>query len=128
MPDLHKVAPLMMCKIARFQSCGNKVDDGFALARTMKLIPFFAGGYQEDGHRHITGPVGNGEFYQAGLREAGLKLDIAANAKLVLSAAAEGSAVMHGSISAPALRLNAGFGASGEESVRLGAGLRVSKS
>ena len=109
---------------AFFNHVEIRLGDGFALARSMELIPFFAGGYQ-NWYRNVTGSAGYGEFYQAGLLGAGLKLDVAASSSLVLSAAAEGLAVVHGSISAPALGLNAGFGTSGEESVRLGADWRL---
>jgi hypothetical protein len=109
---------------AFFNHVEIRVGDGFALARNVELIPFLAGGYQ-NWYRNITGPGGYGEFYQAGLLGAGLKLDVAATSSLVLSVAAEGLAVMRGSIAAPALGLNAGFGTSGEESVRLGADWRL---
>jgi hypothetical protein len=92
----------------------------------MELIPFFAGGYQ-DWYPNITGPAGYRELYQAELLGAGLKLDVAANSRLVLSAEAEGLAVTHDSISAPALELNAPFGITGEESVRLGADWRFGR-
>ncbi len=104
-----------------------RLGNGFAVTQATELIPFLAGGYQ-NWYRNITGPIGYGEFYQAELFGGGLKLDVAASSSLVVSAAAEGLAVVRGSISAPALGLDSSFGTSGEESVRLGADWRLDQS
>ena len=109
---------------AFFNHVEVRLGRGFALMPGMELIPFLAGGYQ-NWYRNMTGPAGYGEFYQAGLAGAGLKLDLAATDDLVLSASAEGAAVIGGSVSAPALDFSGGFGASGEEAVRLGADWRL---
>ncbi len=100
---------------------------GFGRPITMaaELIPFAAGGYQS-WNRNIQGNAGYGEFYQAGLMGGGLKLDLAASPLLVVSAVAEGFAVIGGSVSAPSQNFTAGFGASAEERVSLDADYRLS--
>ncbi|HQT75071.1 MAG TPA: hypothetical protein PLX84_14140, partial [Acidiphilium sp.] len=86
--------------------------------------PFVALGYQS-WSRNIGGSGGYGSFYHTVLAGVGAKLDYAASGRLVLSAAAEGVAVLGGGVSTPALGLSGGFGASGEEDVRLGADWRL---
>jgi hypothetical protein len=111
---------------AFFNHVEVRLGRGFALTPDTELIPFFAGGYQ-NWFRNIAGSAGYGEFYQAGLAGIGLKLDVAATNDLVLSASAEGLAVMGGSVSAPALDFKGGFGTSGQESIRLGANWRLDR-
>ncbi len=97
---------------------------GTPLGGRQELIPYIAGGYQ-NWYRNVGGPGGYGEFYQAGLLGGGLKMDIAPSPLLVLTASAEGLAVIGGRVSASAFDFSGGFGASGEERVNLDADYRI---
>jgi hypothetical protein len=97
---------------------------GRPIAGNAELIPYVAGGYQ-NWYRNIGGSAGYGEYYQAGMMGGGLKLDVAATPLLVVSAAAEGFAVIGGMVSAPSQDFSAGFGASAEERVSLDADYRI---
>lgn len=94
------------------------------LMDTMAVLPFVAAGYQT-WSRDIGGAGGYGSFYRAALAGFGARLDYAATDRLVLSATAEGLAVLGGDVSAPGLGFTASLGTSGEESVRLGADWRL---
>ncbi len=98
---------------------GRPLNDG------REIIPYVAGGYQ-NWYRNIGGPNGYGEYYSAGLIGGGIKFDIAASRALVLSASAEGLAVVSGSASVPYQNFNGAFGASMEERVSLDADYRLS--
>lgn len=86
--------------------------------RTM-LIPFIAGGYEG-----WSGPA-NADVYHAALAGGGIKLDLAVSDGLVVSASAEGLAVLGGLATPDAAGNATGFGVSGEAAVRLGANLRL---
>ncbi len=100
---------------------------GRPVAAAEEMIPFVAGGYQ-NWHHTIGGAGGAGELYQAGLIGAGLKLDVAASSMLVVTASAEGLAVIGGSVSAPSENFNGNFGTSAEERVSLDADYRLDQS
>jgi hypothetical protein len=100
---------------------------GRAIAENAEIIPFIAGGYQ-NWYRNVAGPAGFNEFYQAGVLGAGLKIDVAATPLLVVSAAAEGLAVIGGSVVAPSQSFEGDFGTSAEERVSLDADYRLSDS
>ncbi len=89
-----------------------------------ELIPYLAGGYQ-NWYRNIGGPSGVGAYYQAGLVGGGLRFDITASPILVLSASAEGLAVIGGNVSAPSENFTGDFGTSAEERVGLDADYRL---
>jgi hypothetical protein len=89
-----------------------------------EVIPYAAGGYQ-NWYRNVGGGAGYGEYYQTGLMGAGLRLDVAASPLLVVSAQAEGFAVMGGSISVPSQNFAGDFGTSAEERVSLDADYRL---
>ncbi len=97
---------------------GRPLSDG------REIIPYVAGGYQ-NWYRNVDGPNGIGEYYQAGLLGGGLKLDVPVNPLLVLSASAEGLAVVGGTIAAPSEAFHGDFGTSAEERVRLDADYRL---
>jgi hypothetical protein len=97
---------------------------GRPLAGGRELIPYVAAGYQ-NWYRNIGGSNPAGEYYQAGLVGSGLKLDVAVNPVLVLSAFAEGFAVLGGTITAPSQEFRGSFGASAEERVGLDADYRL---
>ncbi|HQT63900.1 MAG: hypothetical protein B7Z75_04035 [Acidocella sp. 20-57-95] len=97
---------------------------GRPLSGGREIIPYVAGGYQ-NWYRNIGGPSGYGAYYSAGLIGGGLRLDIAANRALVLSASAEGMAVVNGSVSVPYQNFNGAFGASMEERISLDADYRL---
>ena len=97
---------------------------GRPLAGGRELIPYVAAGYQ-NWYRNVRGPDAAGEYYQAGLIGSGLKLDMAVNPLLVLSAFAEGFAVIGGTIDAPSQEFRGDFGTSAEERVGLDADYRL---
>jgi hypothetical protein len=100
---------------------------GHPIGGSGELIPYVAGGYQ-NWYRNVGGPDGVGEFYQAGLIGGGLRFDVAPNPLLVLSASAEGFAVIGGTISAPSTDFSGDFGTSAEERVGLDADYRLDHS
>jgi hypothetical protein len=89
-----------------------------------ELIPYIAGGYQ-NWYRNIGGSNGTSEYYQAGLIGGGLRFDITENPMFVLSASAEGLAVIGGSVAAPSQNFRGDFGTSAEERVGLDADYRL---
>ena len=91
---------------------------GEAFTGAAEIIPYSAGGYQ-------TWTRGQDEAYQAGLLGGGIKLDVAATPLLVVSADAEGFAVIAGKLSVPAQNYTGGFGPSAEERISLGADYRI---
>jgi hypothetical protein len=100
---------------------------GSPLSSNAEIIPYAAGGYQ-NWYRNVGGPAGYGEFYQTGMLGGGLKVDVAATPFLVVSAAAEGFAVIGGTISAPSQSFSGSFGTSAEERVSLDADYRLNNS
>lgn len=97
---------------------------GAPLNNGMEIIPYLAGGYQ-NWYRNIGGAAGYSEFYQSGLIGGGIKLDVATGRAWVLSASAEGLAVIGGSISVPSQNFSGDFGNSAEERVSLDADYRL---
>jgi hypothetical protein len=89
-----------------------------------EFIPYLAGGYQ-NWNRAIGDNAGAGEYYQAGLLGGGMRFDVAASPIFVMSASAEGLAVIGGSVSAPSQDFTGDFGTSAEERVRLDADYRL---
>lgn len=105
---------------------------GLPLAQSWMLTPYLAGGYQ-NWDRNLQGPHGYTEKYSAGLVGAGLMLQYAPTRRLVLSANAQGFAVIGGGMtpSGSLLQDNLGtasFGTSGEERVSLDADYRLNGS
>jgi hypothetical protein len=98
---------------------------GAPLRNGMEVIPYIAGGYQ-NWYRNIGGTGGYSEFYQSGLAGGGIKLDFATSPVLVLSASAEGLAVIGGGRSGPSQNFSGDFGNSAEERVSLDADYRLS--
>lgn len=88
------------------------------------VIPFLAGGYEA-----WSGPVaafgGAGAVYRAALAGGGIKVDLAVSHGLVISASAEGLAVLGGRLTTDSPRLADTLPVGGEASVRLGADLRL---
>jgi hypothetical protein len=103
-----------------------RLGAGTPISGGQELIPYIAGGYQ-NWHRHEGGPGDIGDYYQAELAGGGLRLDVTASPALVLSAAAEGFAVIGGLVSAPSENFDARFGTTAEERVSLGADYRLSR-
>jgi hypothetical protein len=97
---------------------------GAALNNGMEIIPYLAGGYQ-NWYRNVGGAGGYGEFYQSGLLGGGIKLDLTTSPALVLSASAEGLAVIGGGISVPSQNFSGDFGNTAEERVSLDADYRL---
>ena len=110
---------------ARFNSIEVRLGRALALSTAVDVIPFVTAGYQ-NWYRDVGGAGGYGEFYRAAIAGVGARFDVAVSDRLVISATAEGLAVVGGRASAPALGFAAGFGTSGEEAVHLGADWRLS--
>lgn len=89
-----------------------------------EIIPYIAGGYQ-NWYRNIGGPHGYGEYYQAGLLGGGLRMDLTAGPALVVSASAEGFAVIGGSVNVPSENFTGQFGSSAQERISLNADYRL---
>ncbi len=101
-----------------------RLGAGAPLSGGREIIPYIAGGYQ-NWSRNIGGPAGYGEFYQAELIGGGLRLDFTGGPALIVSAAAEGFAVVGASVSVPSQNFDGRFGASAEERVSLDADYRL---
>ncbi len=98
---------------------------GAPLAGGPELIPYVAGGYQ-NWYRKLRGSSATGEFYQAGLLGGGVRLDLTRSPALVVTAAAEGFAVIGGTMAVPSRDFSGNFGTSAEERVSLDADYRLS--
>ncbi len=109
---------------ARFNTVEIRLGQALPISSAIDIIPFIAAGYQ-NWYRNIGGAGGYGEFYRAAIAGVGARLDVAVTDRLVISATAEGLAVIAGRASAPALGFAGGFGTSGEEAVHLGADWRL---
>lgn len=118
------LAPYTATDHARFNSLEVRLGRGVALSPRVDIIPFVAAGYQ-NWYRDIGGAGGYGEFYRAAVAGLGARVDVAVTDRLVVSATAEGLAVIGGRASAPALGFAGDFGTSGEEAVHLGADWRL---
>ncbi|MGC8526958.1 hypothetical protein [Acidiphilium sp.] len=118
------LVPYDQSEAARFNHVEVQLGVAVPLSHAVSVLPFIATGYQS-WSRNIGGSGGYGSFYHAALAGFGAKLDYAATGRLVLSASAEGLAVVGGGVSAPALGFSGSFGTSGEEAVRLGADWRL---
>lgn len=119
-----RLVPYEQTDHARFNTLEVRLGAAVPLMESVDLIPYVAAGYQ-NWYRDIGGVGGYEEFYRAALAGVGAKLDVAVGGRLVLSARAEGLAVIGGRVSVPAMGFAGNFGASGEESVRLGADWRL---
>jgi len=118
------LSPYVATDHARFNSLEVRLGRAVAISPSVDLIPFVAAGYQ-NWYRDIGGTGGYGEFYRAAVAGVGAQFDVAVTDRLVVSATAEGLAVIGGRASAPALGFAGDFGTSGEEAVHLGADLRL---
>jgi hypothetical protein len=88
-----------------------------------ELIPYIAGGYQNFNFApHDAGA--QGLFSQTGLAGIGMKLDMAGTRLWVISADAEGFALV-GAANGGAAAMSGGFGTSAEERISLGADYRL---
>jgi hypothetical protein len=99
---------------------------GRPVARGGEIIPYVAGGYQ-DWYRDAQSGGGNA-YFQTGLIGGGLKFDLPASQMLVLSASAEGLAMIGGSVSAPSQDFSGSVGTGAEERVGLDADYRLNQS
>ncbi len=109
---------------ARFNTVEIRLGQALPISSAIDVIPFIVAGYQ-NWYRNIGGAGGYDEFYRAAVAGVGARLDVAVSDRLVISATAEGLAVIAGRASAPALGFVGGFGTSGEEAVHLGADWRL---
>jgi hypothetical protein len=89
-----------------------------------ELIPYIAGGYQNSNFvPHDAG--GQGVLSQTGLAGIGMKLDMAGTRLWVISADAEGFALVGGTENGGAAAMSGGFGTNAEERISLGADYRL---
>lgn len=105
---------------------------GLPLTQSWMLTPYLAGGYQ-NWDRNLQGSYGYKEKYSAGLVGAGFMLQFAPTRRLVLSANAQGFAVIGGGMTPSGNAFEdhlgtASFGTSGEERVSLDADYRLNGS
>ena len=110
----------------------GRLGMGFPLAQSWMLTPYLAGGYQ-NWDRNLQGTHGGTEKYSAGLVGAGLMLQYAPIQQLVLSANAQGLAVIGGGMTPSGTPLQdrlgtASFGSSGQERISLDADYRLNSS
>jgi hypothetical protein len=105
---------------------------GLPIAQSWMFTPYIAGGYQ-NWNRNLQGAHGYTEKYNAGLVGVGLMLQYAPTAQLVLSANAQGLAVIGGGMTPSGTPLQdrlgtASFGSSGQERISLDADYRLNSS
>ncbi len=105
---------------------------GLPIAQSWMFTPYIAGGYQ-NWNRNLQGAHGYTEKYNAGLVGVGLMLQYAPTAQLVLSANAQGLAVIGGGMTPSGTPLQdrlgtASFGTSGQERISLDADYRLNSS
>jgi len=103
-----------------------RLGAGTPVGSHMEVIPYILAGYQ-NWSRNISGPGGYGAFYRAEMLGGGLRFDLAGSPSVVLSASAEGYAVIGGAGNGPSGRFDEGLGASAEERVSLDADYRLSR-
>jgi hypothetical protein len=117
-----QVIPIDLTDRAVFQRIEGRLGLGFPLVGGAEAIPFLAGGYQAwNRNIDIQGQIGTDEQYTAVLLGGGVKLDVPVTPALVVSATAEGLAVIAGNIDYDSFGINAGLGGSAEEVLTLGA-------
>ncbi|MBU2722814.1 autotransporter outer membrane beta-barrel domain-containing protein [Acidithiobacillus ferridurans] len=100
---------------------------GWSLAGNMMLTPYAAVGWQH-WNRHLTGPYGYTETYNAALVGAGAMFQYACDPRLVATTNVEMLAVAGGGMTpnfANGLFGSTSFGASGEEKVSIDADYRI---
>jgi opacity protein-like surface antigen len=103
-----------------------RLGAGTPIGSHMEAIPYIVAGYQ-NWSRNTAGPGWFGEFYQAEILGGGLRFDLAGSQRVVLSASAEGYAVLGGAGSGPSGNFDEGLGASAEERVSLDADYRLNR-
>jgi hypothetical protein len=103
-----------------------RLGAGTPIGSHMEVIPYILAGYQ-NWSRHSSGLGGYGGFYQAAMLGGGLRFDLAGSPSVVLSASAEGYAVIGGVGSGPSRNFDEGLGARAEERVSLDADYRLSR-
>jgi hypothetical protein len=118
---LESGVPVQATDNAVFNRLEGRLGIGIPLIGGSELIPFIASGYQS-WNRNInnTGQVGTDEFYNTGLLGGGLKLDVPVTPRLVLSATAEGLALIAGNVTFNNTDLSHGLGGSAEERLTFG--------
>jgi len=119
---LYSGLPALATDNAVFNRVELRLGMGLPLQNGWELIPFAAGGYQA-WNRNINqkGIIGTDEFYRSGLLGAGLKLDVPAGPRWVVSATGEMLALMGGAVAFDSVGSDGVFGVTGEERVELGA-------
>jgi hypothetical protein len=99
---------------------------GMPMGGATEAIPYVAAGY-ESWSRRVSGPGGYGGFYQSELLGGGLRFDVATSSTFIVSASAEGFAMIGGSGSELSQDFTGDFGTNAEERVSLDADYRLSR-
>ncbi len=106
-----------------FNTAVVRLGLGRPILENAEIIPYAAGGYQN--WNRNAGMAGVHADYQAGMLGGGIKFDVAATPLLVVSALAEGFALVGGAVSVPSEDFSQGLGVSAEERVSLDADYRI---
>lgn len=109
-----------------FNRIEARLGVGFPLGDEVELIPFVAGGYQA-WNRNVNqkDEIGTDEHYYAGLMGGGLKLDVAAGPRWVLSATGELLALEGGRVEFNSVGGGGNFGITPEERFEMAADYNV---
>jgi hypothetical protein len=111
---------------AYYNTATIRLGAGKPIGGHMEVIPYALAGYQ-NWSRNSAGPAGYGEFYQSEILGGGVRFDLAGSPSVVLSASAEGYAVVGGAGSGPSQNFDEGLGASAAERVSLDADYRLNR-
>jgi hypothetical protein len=124
---LYSGLPATATDNAVFNRIELRVGLGYPLVNGMEVIPFVAGGYQA-WNRNINqkGVIGTDEFYRSGLLGGGIRLDMPAGPRVVVSATGEMLALMGGAVAFNSIGSDGVFGVTAEERVELGLDYDVS--
>jgi hypothetical protein len=111
---------------AYYNTATIRLGAGKPVGGRMELIPYALAGYR-NWSRNSAGPAGYGEFYQSEILGGGVRFDLAGGPSVVLSASAEGYAVVGGGGSGPSQNFDEGLEASAAERVSLDADYRLNR-
>jgi hypothetical protein len=111
---------------AYYNTATIRLGAGAPVGGHMEMIPYVVAGYQ-NWSRTSAGPGGYGEFYQSEILGGGLRFDLAGTPSVVVSASAEGYAMIGGAGPGPSQDFNDDLGARAEERVSLDADYRLSR-
>jgi len=125
-PQLRDGTPFAAHYDAFYNDATVRLGAGTPVAGRMEVIPYVMAGYQ-NWSRNSAGPGGYGEFYQSETLGGGVRFDLAGSPRVVVSASAEGFAIIGGAGAGPSQDFDAGLGADTEERVSLDADYRLNR-